>query len=79
MGISDAGRLGERVARAVRAELERRQMTQTELATLMGRQQQWLNRRLVGEVAFGVDELAEVATALGVPVAWFVLATGSAA
>lgn len=56
------------VAAAVRAELGRRSKSQTSLARDMGVSQMWLNRRLRGEVALSVDDLAAIAQALQMPV-----------
>ncbi len=57
------------VAAAVRAELGRRGKSQASLARDMDVPQMWLNRRLRGEVALSVDELAAIARALDMPVA----------
>lgn len=50
----------------VRAEMARRGMMQQELATTIGLSQPGLSKRLRGAVAFDVDELAAVATALDI-------------
>lgn len=57
------------MAAAVRAELGRRGKSQASLARDMDVPQMWLNRRLRGEVALSVDELAAIARALDMPVA----------
>lgn len=57
------------VGATVRAELARRRITQRQLATVLGIAQTQVSRRLAGEVAFNVDELAVVAEFLGLPVA----------
>lgn len=53
------------VAGAVRAELARRQVGQRQVAEALGISQPAVSRRLAGEVAFNVDELAAVADLLG--------------
>ncbi|HMS75643.1 helix-turn-helix transcriptional regulator [Gordonia sp. (in: high G+C Gram-positive bacteria)] len=40
-------------------------VSQVELARRLGRSQQYISRRVVGSVSFGVDELETVASALG--------------
>ena len=63
-------RVGHRIAINVRVEMTRQQMSQQTLADRIGWHQTRLSRRLTPGttwVAFTVDELAEVATALGVP------------
>jgi transcriptional regulator with XRE-family HTH domain len=57
------------VADNVRAEKARRGVTQAALAKALGMSQQALSRRLVGEVAFDVDELDIIARHLDVPTA----------
>jgi transcriptional regulator with XRE-family HTH domain len=53
----------------VRAEMARAGISQTALAEKLGVSQAAVSKRLRGEVAFNVDELAKVADALKVPVA----------
>lgn len=55
-----------RVASNVRAEMARRNHTQQTLAQAVGKTQQSLSRRLSGQTSFTVDELADIAAALGV-------------
>lgn len=50
----------------VRAEMARAGISQTSLATSLGISQAAVSKRLRGEVAFNVDELAAVAEVLGV-------------
>lgn len=57
----------------VRAEMGRKRVSGTQLATLCGIPQSTLARRLNGEVEFRVDELKAVAEALGVNWSQFVL------
>ena len=57
------------VGATVRAELARRRLTQRQLAEVLGVSQTQVGRRLTGEIALNVDELALVATFLGMPVA----------
>lgn len=59
----------QRVAANVRAELGRHRKSQADLAQALGRSQPYVSRRLVGRVAFGVDEVEQIAGWLGVPVA----------
>lgn len=62
-------RLEVTVAANVRAEMARHRVSGRELAQRVGRSQTWLSRRLVGEIAFALDELEAVSIALDVPVA----------
>ena len=57
------------VAANVRAEAARRGLRQADLAGSLGVSQETLSRRLTGRVPFDVDELVDVAAALGVDVA----------
>lgn len=59
------------VAREIRAELGRQQLSQRRLALLMGATYQWVQRRLsIGaELELTVDDAQRIADALGVPVA----------
>lgn len=59
----------ETVAANVKAEMARRSHSQNTLAPLVGMRQQALSRRLSGKTAFTIDELATIATALGVSLA----------
>ena len=51
----------------VRAEMARRQLSQTALAAHLGLSQAAVSRRLSGHTPFDVNELASVAAWLGVP------------
>lgn len=44
----------------------RRNIRQRPLADALGRNQQWLSRRLTGEVTFSIDDLEEICAVLGV-------------
>lgn len=57
-----------RVAGNVRAELARGGVSQSVLARKLQRTQQYVSRRLVGNVPFNVDELDQIAQVLGIPV-----------
>lgn len=57
----------ETVAGGVRAELARRRMSASELARQTGLKQSYLSRRMTGETPFNVDDLAQIAAALRVP------------
>lgn len=53
----------ERLRTRVRDFLDRRRMSQTQLATKMGKTQSWLSRRLTGNQSFRIrdlDRLAEI-------------------
>ena len=60
-----------RVAKAVKYAIAANGKTQKNLARHLGKSQQWVSRRLTGEVVFNVDELGQVADWLGVPVTQF--------
>ena len=59
------------IARAVRAEMARRGMTQDALAERLGLTQRALSRRLTADMSFRAEELAAVAAVLDVPVTTF--------
>lgn len=59
------------IAGEVRAELARRQMTTNEVAQQLGWTQPYLWRRMKGQVAFDVGDLAAIAELLEVPVTAF--------
>lgn len=59
------------VASSIRAEMARRDITQQQLAALIGMSQQSLSRRLRGEFPFNTAELNRVGEALDVPAATF--------
>lgn len=56
----------ERLAANIRAEMARSKTTQSMLAAHLGKNQQFIQRRLAGQVPFTVDELLAVAEALNV-------------
>lgn len=58
--------LTERVAEEVRAYMGRRQMTQVQLAQILGLPQSAVSSRVRGKIPFRVDELQTVAEALGI-------------
>lgn len=58
----------ERVGENVRAEMARRQISQTAVALQLSMSQASVSSRLRGEIAFDVNELHCVASFLGVPV-----------
>jgi transcriptional regulator with XRE-family HTH domain len=57
-----------RVAGNVRAEMGRQNVTQVQLAGAMSLTQAAISRRLTGKVPFNVQELADLAVFLDVPV-----------
>lgn len=57
-----------RVAANIKAELEKQGITQTALAHELNTTDNFVSRRLRGEVDFGLTELATVAEVLHVPV-----------
>lgn len=58
----------EAVARAVREAMATRKISGRALADLLGMPQSVFSRRMTGEVAFTIDELAAIAGELGEPV-----------
>lgn len=58
--------LTEAVATEVRAEMARRRITQSALADSLGRTQQYVSRRVSGEVAMDTTDIAEFAEHLRV-------------
>lgn len=58
--------LNQTVAANVRAEMARRHHSQNSLAVLIGMRQQALSRRLSGQTAFTIDEIAAIAAILNV-------------
>lgn len=56
----------EAVAAEVRTEMQNQHVSQAELGRKLGVSQQWISRRLTGDVPFDVAELARVADVLGV-------------
>ncbi len=59
----------QQIGSNVRAEMARRRITQTELASHLDMSQSMLSNRLTGKLAFNVDELASIAAALEVDIA----------
>ncbi|QPG69124.1 helix-turn-helix domain-containing protein [Mycolicibacterium mucogenicum] len=53
----------------MRAEIARAGHSQTSFAGKWGRTQQFLSRRLSGQVSFSIAELEQIAAELGVPMA----------
>lgn len=51
----------QRVAGTVRAELARHRKSQGDLAAALGVSRSYVSRRLMGEVAFDVDEVSRIA------------------
>lgn len=60
------GRSKVDVAANVRAEVARARASQTTIAHVLGENQQWLSRRMVGQVEFRVSELIAIADYLGI-------------
>lgn len=60
--------LAERVASNVRAEMARNGVTQTALAGKLHRTQQYVSRRISGNIPFDLAELDEIAQVIGCPV-----------
>lgn len=58
----------QQVAANVRSEAARQMISQTQLARAIGMSQQMLSQRMLGRVAFNVNELTAVAEFLRVPV-----------
>jgi hypothetical protein len=54
------------IAGNVRAETARRRMTQTDIAAVLGENQQWISRRMNGAVEWRISELVAIADLLGV-------------
>lgn len=65
---SDAIQDRQRIAAEVRAQIARLQLTQRQVADLVGMTQPALQLRLVGARSFRAEELVKLAEALGVPV-----------
>lgn len=57
----------KRVTAEVRAEAGRQNATQAEIAQILGISQTQVSRRFTGQIDFGIDELAKLAEAWGVP------------
>jgi transcriptional regulator with XRE-family HTH domain len=59
------------VGRAIRAELARRDLSQSSLAANLGHTQPWVSRRITGDRDWTVTELQRVADYIGVPLSTF--------
>lgn len=66
--------LTQRVATEVRAEVARQNVTQYDLADVLGMAQPSVSRRLAGKHPFDTDELDKLAAFFGVPVDRFLAA-----
>ena len=56
---------------AIRAELGRQNVSQSELARRIGRSQPWIWNRLNGQTELTVKDVQQIALALGVPISTF--------
>lgn len=65
-----------RVAAEVRAEMARARVSGNRLAKLTSKSQAYWSRRITGDVAFDVDDLATLAAVLEVPIVRFFEADG---
>lgn len=52
----------------IRAELARRRLRQSDLARMLGRTDVWVSSRLTGQTRMSVQDLRDIAGALGVTV-----------
>ena len=57
------------VLNEIRAEMARQRVSQRELAGKIGRAQEWVSRRLTGNVSLTLEELVQITDALGIPAA----------
>lgn len=64
--------LSQSVTREIRAEMARQYLSGQQLADKLRWQPKYLSRRLTGAVSLSLDDLEEIAAALGVPV-WSLL------
>lgn len=69
--MTDDGAARRTVGANVRAEMARHRITQDQLATALGISQPQVSKRLLGEIAFDVDELEIASRLLGVPASTF--------
>lgn len=60
-----------KVAAEVRAEMARARISGSRLGKMTGKSQAYWSRRITGDVAFDVDDLATLAGLLGVPIVRF--------
>jgi len=63
-----ASSLSERVAEEIRVVLARRRIRQSQLARELGVSEQWISVRLLGKQPIDLNDLAQIAEALGVQV-----------
>ena len=70
-GQLDLDQVNRLIAGEVRAELARQMVSDEAIASFLGENQQWFNRRKNAHVAFSGAELAAVASFLGVDVSQF--------
>lgn len=68
MATAVRGTLRERTAEEIRVLLARRRVSAAQLARQTGMKQSTLARRMTGEIAFDLDDLELIASALNVPV-----------
>lgn len=54
-------------ASAIRAELGRQNKSRADLARALGATDMWVSRRLTGQTPLSVDDVADIARTLGVP------------
>lgn len=54
------------IAGNIRAEIARAKVTQGEVATALGQNQQWVSRRMTGSIPWSADDLVAIADLLGV-------------
>lgn len=63
--------LAEYVAAQLRAELARRDMPKAELARQLEVNETWVGRRMRGKSAITMSDLERIASALGLPLSYF--------
>lgn len=63
--------LGEHVAAQLRAEMARRRMSKAQLARMLDVDETWVGRRMLEKAAITMDDLQRIATALEVPLSYF--------
>lgn len=67
--------LADFVAAQIRAEMARRQLPKAHLARLLDVDETWIGRRMRGKSAITMDDLERIATALEMPLSYFVPAS----
>lgn len=67
-GMSTLFSHAETVPEDLRAHMARRRLTQTEIASALGKSNNWLSRRLRGTYAITLDDLDRIAAACGLVV-----------